>query len=108
MGFVYFSIPVVGGYAVMQWAISKSHASIGERGEKLQVKRVQGLGDKRLKNGEVEKVGAGGRFGGVHLAVSDEQTQENNKVMLEAFFREQRKKRRKQQKQVEYGQEEDS
>ena len=32
MGFVYFSLPVVIGYPVMQWAISKSHAEIGERG----------------------------------------------------------------------------
>jgi hypothetical protein len=32
MGFVYFSLPVIGGYHVMQWAISKSHEEIGERG----------------------------------------------------------------------------
>ncbi len=32
MGILYFSIPVIGGYQVMQWAISKSHESIGERG----------------------------------------------------------------------------
>ena len=32
MGMFYFTIPVVGGYHVMQWAISKSHESIGERG----------------------------------------------------------------------------
>jgi len=33
MGFVYFSLPVIGGYYVMQWAISKSHEEIGERGK---------------------------------------------------------------------------
>ena len=32
---VYFTIPVVGGWYVMQWAISKSHENIGLRGEKL-------------------------------------------------------------------------
>ena len=32
MGFVYFSLPVLGGYHVMQWAISKSHEEIGIRG----------------------------------------------------------------------------
>jgi hypothetical protein len=32
MGFVYFSMPVIGGYYVMQWAISKSHEEIGENG----------------------------------------------------------------------------
>jgi hypothetical protein len=35
MGFVYFSLPVIGGYHVMQWAISKSHEEIGERGKSL-------------------------------------------------------------------------
>ena len=33
MGCVYFSIPVVSGWYVMQWAISKAHENIGERGE---------------------------------------------------------------------------
>ena len=33
MGFVYFTLPVIGGYHVMQWAISKSHEEIGERGK---------------------------------------------------------------------------
>ena len=33
MGCVYFTIPVVGGWFVMQWAISKSVVEIGERGE---------------------------------------------------------------------------
>jgi hypothetical protein len=32
---VYFSIPVIGGYYVMQWAIGKSHENIGRRGEQL-------------------------------------------------------------------------
>jgi hypothetical protein len=48
MGCFYFSIPLVGGHYVMQWAISKSHESIGEQGEKLQVKDLQGFGNKRL------------------------------------------------------------
>ena len=26
---------IIGGYYVMQWAIGRSHASIGDRGEKL-------------------------------------------------------------------------
>lgn len=103
MGCVYFSIPVVGGYAVMQWAISKSHESIGERGELLRIKEVQGLGDRAPVDSEEEltKIGAGGKFGGVKLAVSDDKTQQQNKLMLEAFFREQRKRRKKQEKKTE-------
>jgi hypothetical protein len=37
MSCIYFSIPVVGGWYVMQWAISKSHESIGEKGGKMQI-----------------------------------------------------------------------
>jgi predicted secreted protein len=40
MGCVYFTIPVVGGWYVMQWAISKSVDSIGPRGEKLRIKQL--------------------------------------------------------------------
>eukprot|EP00543_Licmophora_paradoxa_P009176 CAMPEP_0202467022 /NCGR_PEP_ID=MMETSP1360-20130828/70662_1 /ASSEMBLY_ACC=CAM_ASM_000848 /TAXON_ID=515479 /ORGANISM="Licmophora paradoxa, Strain CCMP2313" /LENGTH=67 /DNA_ID=CAMNT_0049091367 /DNA_START=1 /DNA_END=200 /DNA_ORIENTATION=+ len=67
----------------MQWAISRAHDSIGEKGEKLAVQQIEGIGDKRIKeNGEVEKVGAGGIGMGVRLAVSDEKTQQQNKQML--------------------------
>jgi len=95
MGFVYFSIPVVGGYAVMQWAIGRSHDSIGERGEKLQEKEVEGVGDTVLVGGEQHKIGAGGLGMGVNLAVSNKADQERNKVMLEKFFEKERRKRRK-------------
>eukprot|EP00586_Coscinodiscus_wailesii_P018404 CAMPEP_0172496976 /NCGR_PEP_ID=MMETSP1066-20121228/94725_1 /TAXON_ID=671091 /ORGANISM="Coscinodiscus wailesii, Strain CCMP2513" /LENGTH=108 /DNA_ID=CAMNT_0013269543 /DNA_START=141 /DNA_END=467 /DNA_ORIENTATION=- len=99
MGCFYFSIPLIGGYHVMQWAISKSHESIGERGEKLKVKRLQGYGDKiPSEDGKTQKVGAGGLGGGVHLAVSDEDDQKRSKVMLERFFRQERKKRRLKEK----------
>ncbi len=82
MSCVYFSIPVVGGYSVMQWAISKSHESIGEKGEKLKIKDVQGIGDQTVINGERKRIGAGGMGMGVKLAVSDEHDQERSKKML--------------------------
>jgi hypothetical protein len=95
MGLVYFSIPVVGGWYVMQWAISKSHQSIGEKGEYLPIKSIQGIGDKRVITVEEEaiekRVGAGGWGGGVHLAVSDEETQKRNRKMLNRFLRQQRR-----------------
>ena len=95
MGAVYFTIPVVGGYQIMQWAIRKSHDEIGEHGERLPVKEMQGLGDKRRiisptaaatsstnDGGEreikLQRVGAGGWGGGVHLTVSDAETQKRN------------------------------
>lgn len=100
MGCVYFSIPVIGGYQVMQWAISKSHESIGKHGELLPEKRIQGIGDKRIKeDGTKEQVGAGGVGGGVRLAVSDEQTQKQNRKMLQAFFKQQRRKEKLAQQQ---------
>lgn len=85
----------------MQWAISKSHESIGEKGELLNEKHVQGIGDKRvLDDGRLEQVGAGGVGGGVRLATSDIKTQEQNKSMLEAFFKEQRKRERRRREQA--------
>lgn len=84
----------------MQWAISKSHASIGEKGEFLEKKDIEGIGNYRVKeDGTKEQVGAGGVGGGVRLAVSDNKTQEQNRQMLEAFFRQQRRKERKKQQQ---------
>jgi hypothetical protein len=96
MGMVYFTIPVVGGWYIMQWAISKSHHSIGLYGEKLpNQSRIQGLGDKRVVVAEdteqVQKVGAGGWGGGVHLAVSDEESQRRNQEKLRKFLKRQRK-----------------
>eukprot|EP00591_Stephanopyxis_turris_P001994 CAMPEP_0195524126 /NCGR_PEP_ID=MMETSP0794_2-20130614/23795_1 /TAXON_ID=515487 /ORGANISM="Stephanopyxis turris, Strain CCMP 815" /LENGTH=127 /DNA_ID=CAMNT_0040654287 /DNA_START=189 /DNA_END=572 /DNA_ORIENTATION=+ len=94
MGCVYMTIPIVGGYYMMQWAIEKSHKSIGAKGELLQIKDVEGLGDLAVINGERKKVGAGGVLGGVKLAVSDKNDQDRNKKMLEKFLKnEQRKKR---------------
>ena len=91
----------------MKLAISKSHKSIGERGEYLPVQTVGpgGItGDKihrvvQNENGEsqvVEKrIGAGGWGGGVHLAVSDEETQKRNRQMLGKFLKQQRRKHEK-------------
>ena len=75
-----------------------------ERGEKLDTARLVGNGDKTVIDGVEQKVGAGGRYGGVNLAKSDENTQRNNKQMLEAMFR---KERRRRQKELEKKDEED-
>lgn len=91
MGGVYFVLPVIGGYYVMQWAISKSHASIGEHGERLPVKQVQGLGQHRVDEDGTVKIGAGGWGGGVRLADSDEETQRRNQKKLRQFMRKQQR-----------------
>lgn len=83
----------------MQWAISKSVDEIGERGEKLQHKQLQGYGNKSIIDGREETIGAGGKFGGVHLAMSDSSTQDKNRAMLEAMFRKERKRRNKEKQQ---------
>ena len=55
MGFVYFTIPVIGGYYVMQYAIGQSEVNIGARGEKVQ-RRDEGKKQMGavLKNGMVK------------------------------------------------------
>lgn len=79
----------------MQWAIGRSHDSIGERGEKLRIKEVRGLGDTAFVGGEKQKIGAGGLGMGVNLAVSDKEDQVRNRVMLEKFFEKEKRKRGK-------------
>jgi hypothetical protein len=53
------------------------------------------LGDKKIVRDESgerkEKLGAGGWGGGVHLANSDTDTQEVNRINLERFMRKQRR-----------------
>ena len=39
MFFVYFSIPIITGYHVMQWAISKSEENLGAQGEILRSRK---------------------------------------------------------------------
>ena len=81
----------------MEWAKSKSRDEIGARGEKLREQKLQGYGNKTVIDGKVESIGAGGWGGGVHLAMSDEDTREKNRVMLEAMFKRERKRRRREQ-----------
>mmetsp|Transcript_9949 Transcript_9949/g.12535 ORF Transcript_9949/g.12535 Transcript_9949/m.12535 type:complete len:151 (+) Transcript_9949:40-492(+) len=95
MGCIYFSIPVVGGWNVMQWAIGRAHDSIGEKGEKLRIKDVQGIGDQTVFNGETKRIGAGGVGMGVKLAVSDEHDQERSKKMLAKMLRKAKKQKLK-------------
>ena len=81
----------------MEWAKSKSDDEIGARGEKLREKKLQGFGNKTVIDGKVESIGAGGWGGGVHLAISDEDTREKNRAMLEAMFKRERKRRKKEE-----------
>lgn len=75
----------------MAWTAEKSKQSIGEHGERLQA--VQNMGNQRvLGDGEVQKVGAGGWGGGVHLVVSDEEAQKKTQRQIRKFLRMQKKK----------------
>lgn len=96
MGCVYFSIPVVAGYAISTWAVSISEATVQERFANTDNKDIQGIGDKRIvqdENGQVtyNKVGAGGWGGGVHLVTSDHETHDINRINLERFLKKQRR-----------------
>jgi hypothetical protein len=61
----------------------------------LASKSIQGLGDKTIvkdESGErVERIGAGGWGGGVHLVTSDQETQDVNRVNLERFLKKQQR-----------------
>jgi hypothetical protein len=98
MAFVYFSIPVIGGLAIMNWVAGKARASIGEHGEKLPDKQLRGIGNETVdEDGTLRRVGAGGWGGGVHLAVSDPETQRKNQVQLKKYLRRQKKLLEKQE-----------
>lgn len=97
MGLVYFSIPVLAGWYLVDWTREQSNKNIGKDGERLPVKEVKGLGSSRIlsvgSDDNVEKrqkVGAGGWGGGVNLAVSDAETQRRNQAKLEKFLQKQR------------------
>lgn len=97
MGFVYFTIPIVGGYYVMQWAIGKAHKSIGPNGEFLPNKDVpigssSSSSDSSTRHPPVPTLG-------VPLASSDAETQQKNKIKLERFLRQQFKDQQQQQQQ---------
>ncbi len=79
----------------MQWAIGRAHESIGEKGEKLKIKDVQGIGNQTMLNGEKRTVGGGGVGMGVKLAVSDELDQERSKKMLAKMLKKAKKEKLK-------------
>jgi hypothetical protein len=63
------------------------------------------MGDKKVvrdKDGveRVEKVGAGGWGGGVHLVAGDTKTQDVNRINLERFMKKQRKEKMKRERGV--------
>lgn len=74
--------------------------------------KIQGMGQHVVvkdQTGErVEKVGAGGWGGGVHLATSDERTQEVNRINLERFLKKQRKLKAKREREARQKAEEES
>jgi hypothetical protein len=103
MGCFYFSVPVVGGWHVMQWAIGEAHKSIGPKGELLEVKEVQGIGQTAIVDGEQKIIGAGGVGKGVKLALSDKGDQERSKKMLGKMLRENRRRKKKRDEERELG-----
>ena len=59
-----------------------------------------------MVDGKEEVLGAGGKLGGVHLAMSDASMQEKNKAMLEAMFKKERRRRNREKKSMEKQQQE--
>lgn len=108
MGAFYASVPIVGGWFWMQWAISKSHESIGPKGEKLLTENnnnneenknlISNGGDTIIRDGESIQIGAGGYLGGVRLAKSSEQDQIQSKENLERFFQKLQKQQKRNKK----------
>lgn len=89
----------------MSKTVPKSEETMHQRlesGMEGAAQRIQGIGQHAVikdQAGErVEKVGAGGWGGGVHLANSDEQTQNVNRINLERFLKKQRKLKAKRER----------
>eukprot|EP00535_Pseudo-nitzschia_heimii_P006535 CAMPEP_0197177204 /NCGR_PEP_ID=MMETSP1423-20130617/2903_1 /TAXON_ID=476441 /ORGANISM="Pseudo-nitzschia heimii, Strain UNC1101" /LENGTH=169 /DNA_ID=CAMNT_0042626725 /DNA_START=88 /DNA_END=597 /DNA_ORIENTATION=+ len=102
MSCVYFSVPVVLGYVVVTKIVDGAESTARERliggggGDKKRY--IDGATDGRSSIDS--RVGAGGWGGGVHLATSDEQTQDVNRINLERFLKKQRKLRDKQEQET--------
>jgi len=103
MGCVYATIPIIGGFYAMEWTKRKQRDLIGEKGEKLRVKEIQGIGDQTTLNGETRKVGGGGLYGGVKLTVSDVEDQKRSKFMLEQFLKKEQRRMKKAYKKRQHG-----
>lgn len=106
MSGIYFSIPVIAGYWIATRAVAISEATVHERlvdrsssGDGGPETLALG-GDKILVGDRVEKVGAGGWGGGVHLVTSDSETQKVNRVNLERFLKKQRKLKEKREQEA--------
>ena len=79
------------------WSEILIRSPLGFSGEKLKIKEIEGIGDRRYDNdGSLKKVGDDGFS--VKLAVSSEKHQRQNSEMLEAMFRKERKRLRKREK----------
>lgn len=108
MGLVYASIPMAGSYYIYLYVCEKRIENLGKENEKLSnallldqsgSSNTHHVGDTILVNGEAQRIGAGGKLGGVRLTVSDVQDQKRNKEMLQAYLKQQqRRKLRKEQK----------
>ena len=97
MGLVYFSIPVMAGYFIMNWTMERAQKSIGAQGEKLPPQPKTAGNTIVTESGEVQKVGAGGWGGGVRLMASDEETQKKNQEKIRKFLRRQQRLMKKEQ-----------
>ena len=57
MGLVYFCIPIIGGYYIMQAAIAQSYHNLGARGEKLLERGQQPHGgETRQQNKQLQTI----------------------------------------------------
>ncbi len=79
----------------MEWAIGKSHESIGERGEKLTVKDIQAIGNKAYVGEELKTIGAGGMGAGVKLSTSTQDEQRRIRKMLNDLIESENRRRMK-------------
>lgn len=102
MSCVYFSIPVVAGYFIANEAVAVSESTVQERFGDCSVRSNDTAYDRKSSNERIEKIGAGGGWGGgVNLATSDSKTQEINRINLERFMKKQRKLKEKREQEAE-------
>eukprot|EP00536_Pseudo-nitzschia_multiseries_P007722 jgi/Psemu1/196259/e_gw1.184.49.1 len=113
MSCVYFSIPVIAGYVLVNEIIDRSESTVHERIRIAIATQSGGANANANANAEEAQpqpqpqpqstetapiIGAGGWGGGVRLAGSDRATQDVNRINLERFLRKQRKLKEKRER----------
>ena len=112
---IYFSIPIIGAFYLLDWNLKQAEKATGVNGELLPDKYKNKnsandattaedgavFGNTRLVDGKEQKVGPGGWGGGVRLTVSDAETEKRNEQKVRRYLRKLKREAQERQQQQE-------